>query len=421
MPIDSIQKKLLTLEKDKKSTVNQLKEDLFIRQLYTGRNSLETSLAETFSNLGIILEPDDNFIVLFGLIDRFQDFRKDYNEHERYLYKIGIEKIVIQGFSDEGIKVEAVNLHFNKIAFICNETGFSSLNRSIRNYILNKIQGKIHETYKVQFSFIISTSFPFDRLQKAYQRLVQTEKYKVFEKEECILHISEVLDAERNDFIYEDIFDRQLSDLIHNREMDESMKYLGRLLEIVSECSYKSFQVLLMRLNSLLLDLYFQYDSFGISNPAFDIFEKISTIFNVESIDEIFSQYESIIGTIIEMAKTVSVSRHKQLIDNINAYIEENSRDRNLSLKMVAHEFNFSSEYLGKLYKQHTGSSVAQYLKTIRLERVKKALTLSNTPIDILIQEEGFSNKSHFFTMFKKQYGISPGIYRKKRKPPAGP
>jgi len=65
-----------------------------------------------------------------------------------------------------------------------------------------------------------------------------------------------------------------------------------------------------------------------------------------------------------------------------------------------------------RIFKEYTGQSPAQYIRQVRLSRVKEALTNTSRPIRELAFEMGFENEDYFFTSFRRLTGMTPREYR---------
>jgi AraC family cel operon transcriptional repressor len=74
-----------------------------------------------------------------------------------------------------------------------------------------------------------------------------------------------------------------------------------------------------------------------------------------------------------------------------------------------------SREYVCRLFKKATGSTIGVYLNKIRIEHA--CSLLKNTEADIIdiALESGFENLSTFYHLFKKEIGVSPKQYRESK------
>lgn len=81
-----------------------------------------------------------------------------------------------------------------------------------------------------------------------------------------------------------------------------------------------------------------------------------------------------------------------------------------LSLNQLTAKFYMSKTYLNNMFKLHTGSTVNQYIISIRIATAKKLLQ-EGIPVSLVYEKVGFNNYSHFIRTFTKMIGISPKQY----------
>ena len=72
--------------------------------------------------------------------------------------------------------------------------------------------------------------------------------------------------------------------------------------------------------------------------------------------------------------------------------------------------------YLASSFKKATGYSPKEYLLSLRMERAKSLLEISDMTINGISNAIGYSDQLAFSRMFKKYTGISPTVYRDEHK-----
>jgi AraC family transcriptional regulator of arabinose operon len=82
-------------------------------------------------------------------------------------------------------------------------------------------------------------------------------------------------------------------------------------------------------------------------------------------------------------------------------------------LSKLAALVNLSPSRLRHLFKQETGTTPGQYLKTVRLARAELLLRTTFLSIKEIINQLGLITSAHFVRDFKRVYGTSPTAYRK--------
>ncbi len=75
---------------------------------------------------------------------------------------------------------------------------------------------------------------------------------------------------------------------------------------------------------------------------------------------------------------------------------------------------NLSASRFRHLFKEETGQSVNQYLRELRLDRAEFLLRTTFSPVKEVALRAGLSSTSHFVQYFKKRYGVTPSVYRKR-------
>ena len=86
---------------------------------------------------------------------------------------------------------------------------------------------------------------------------------------------------------------------------------------------------------------------------------------------------------------------------------------REVLLSEMARLVNLSPSRLQHLFKAETGTSLTQYLKSLRLERARELLETTFLSVKQVMTTAGLKNKSHFVKDFKKAYGMTPTEYRR--------
>ena len=100
-------------------------------------------------------------------------------------------------------------------------------------------------------------------------------------------------------------------------------------------------------------------------------------------------------------------------VEKVKVYIETHFKEE-LTRESLASEVFMNPDYLSKLFKKNTGSSLMDYVTKVRIERAKELLERTVLPISEIAIETGYSNTAYFTKMFKKYTnGITPREYRK--------
>lgn len=80
----------------------------------------------------------------------------------------------------------------------------------------------------------------------------------------------------------------------------------------------------------------------------------------------------------------------------------------------LSSRLHYNGEYLNRVMKKYTGKTLLEYGQEIYLEEARAMLVDTDKSITAIIEELGFSNRSHFYRLFEKKYGETPLDYRKR-------
>ena len=81
------------------------------------------------------------------------------------------------------------------------------------------------------------------------------------------------------------------------------------------------------------------------------------------------------------------------------------------TLEMLAAQVDCGAFHLSRTFSQHTGRTVPQYLRQLRLERAAQLLKEGRCNVTEAAMEVGYSSLSHFSKAFWEAYGCCPGLY----------
>lgn len=74
---------------------------------------------------------------------------------------------------------------------------------------------------------------------------------------------------------------------------------------------------------------------------------------------------------------------------------------------------NYSGDYLNRIVNRYTGMCLFEYGMTFCMKKAAQYLTETDESISAIAAKLHFSNRTHFYTLFKEKYGVTPKEYRK--------
>lgn len=106
--------------------------------------------------------------------------------------------------------------------------------------------------------------------------------------------------------------------------------------------------------------------------------------------------------------------RYNVVMDLCMAYIQANY-NKDLSLEETARRFNFNYSYFSSYFKKVSGLKFTDYVSKIRLQKAKELLRMTDKKVYDIALEVGYTNVQYFYRVFKKEFGISPDEFRKRK------
>ena len=163
--------------------------------------------------------------------------------------------------------------------------------------------------------------------------------------------------------------------------------------------------------------------------PADDSLERLHPLFNfmVEEIRKTepgsrfflkgaFSRFLRILHTpsLYCMDRVQSDASGQEYIYSKVCHIMEASRGR-VSREYLEMQLHYNGEYLNRIVKKYSGKTLLEYGQDIYLEEARRLLLDTDMSISDIITELGFSNRSHFYRVFRRTFGETPLDYRNRQ------
>ena len=115
-----------------------------------------------------------------------------------------------------------------------------------------------------------------------------------------------------------------------------------------------------------------------------------------------------------EIAEENSLHLQKDYVFRAMQYIEFHYGDATLCAKNVAKYLDLSTDYLSKLFKSQTHTTLSEYIRFLRIARAKELLYIDNS-ITSVATKCGFSSVQSFCRTFKSIEHSTPGELIKER------
>jgi two-component system response regulator YesN len=71
-------------------------------------------------------------------------------------------------------------------------------------------------------------------------------------------------------------------------------------------------------------------------------------------------------------------------------------------------QVHLNADYLTRIFKKETGSTVKEYITSEKMKEAKRLLRTTQLPVSFIAAKLGYCNFSHFSYTFKKVMGYTP-------------
>lgn len=112
--------------------------------------------------------------------------------------------------------------------------------------------------------------------------------------------------------------------------------------------------------------------------------------------------------------KALKHAEVESVVDKVKKYIALHLEDDELTRDKIAAQTFLNPDYLSRIFKRETGFSISDYLLQERIRMAAELITKTKMPISQVAGSVGYTNLSHFTTIFKKYMDCSPIEYRHK-------
>ncbi|HSR60274.1 MAG TPA: AraC family transcriptional regulator [Robiginitalea sp.] len=105
-------------------------------------------------------------------------------------------------------------------------------------------------------------------------------------------------------------------------------------------------------------------------------------------------------------------------LDTLTRYMESEKPylEYDITLQELSDKLGISPRNLSHVINKHFKRNYYSFINHYRLELAKKNLATSDLPIKEIMYDSGFSNKATFYSLFKKDTGLTPVQFRNSQK-----
>ncbi|MBO5737303.1 MAG: helix-turn-helix transcriptional regulator [Clostridia bacterium] len=203
---------------------------------------------------------------------------------------------------------------------------------------------------------------------------------------------------------------------IHNYRVNPKFKYCHKDLYLSEELMRKCCDLISDDLyECITADEY--PEIFRLSTSAISSVSEMMTPIMFEPTSKVNSAIHTSIVIYI-LGQYVAIKEH---FNNYPKWIKKLLRNLDkesfltLPIEEIVKETGFSHSYVSSQFKRYMGMSLKKYVNKSKLLVAAAMLSSSDCSIEDIVERLDFNTASNFINLFKAEFGITPGRYRKAR------
>ncbi|WP_308635319.1 helix-turn-helix domain-containing protein [Paenibacillus silvisoli] len=354
------------------------------------------------------------FAVCVLKVDEYRDFKSKLSAPEQSLLLFAACNIAQEIVGDfmPNVVTDMQGEHIVIVAQVNSNGWYEILHERLR-----EIQSAIHRYYQISLSaaLVHTASLP-EQISASYTLAQDNANYRfVYGKGSLITHemISNRLETVHLGPLTE--LEKKLSNSLKANDQNAIENHLSEIEYELSRLPYHHIVHAILHAVSVVVNTIREINTNSISQISLDTKRFYDVVLEQETLQDTIRAIGKLLNETSAMRQQdKQVQTNALLVETIKEIVESQLSDQNLSVALIADMLRISSAQTNKIFKEHMGLAIHEYLHEMRLEKAKALLEADNRSVNDIMLMAGFGNQSYFFRLFKKKYSVTPREYRLK-------
>lgn len=409
VPVESLVTDFTAINDEKRKNFYKNKQEILVGYV-TGGNLIS---AQQLKEYAFKIDFRRNVAMLLLDIDHFAQFCRDYNLHDRGLRKLDIINMTGEILSGQFL-CECVEIHECGILVLATPAGETGPENADIVKLAREIQQAIRNRLGLSVTVTIGRrDCPPTDICEEYQRILDASEYKIISGTESVILANEVHFKPTENFVFPAEKEKAMIDAVMQGQSAEAAGIIREITDDAVGFGSSGFNTTTLH---LLLSLDNAISVLRKNNGMaldFDFDRCLDEIRRQETVRDVLDVFIRLFDSISNELDKSRHERHARLLENVVEIVNLQYASADLCLESIAELVKISPYYLSKLFRKYKFVSLNDYINNVRLEKARDIILNQSDSISDVMKKTGFTSSSHFYTLFKKVYGVSPNQLRK--------
>lgn len=399
---------------------NDVLRNNFLERLIKGRVSDSISIREACESYGISFNYNNFLIIVFYIEDLNDNFLQRTSRQPEEIVQMSSSAVkrFIEQFSEKNMHRYIIEVD----GILCGLVNFDREYDPECKRELGDILSRVGEFMKTDLG--VYTTIAVSRIHNAlyeicdgYEEALEAIEHKRVLGGGQVVYHENIVKAEFNQGcnILDITEKRHFLNLVKEGDLKKARIIIDDIFNKYFYGQSLPSYIVRYRMHELINIIFAASKEFGLISNTLTInnLNLEDKLLTCRTVQELQRQINRLLIDVEELMDIKSKDSIPELKDSIINYIEENYSNVNLSVSMIAENFNITEAHISRLFKKQTGWGVLEYIHRARIEKAKQLLILQEISIKEISEKVGFYNDVAFIRVFKKYEGVTPGKYIK--------
>ncbi|WP_135556134.1 helix-turn-helix domain-containing protein [Paenibacillus cymbidii] len=264
---------------------------------------------------------------------------------------------------------------------------------------------------------VSSTHRSLEGIKSAYNEAMDAIEYRLIFGSESVIHYDDIQHRKQEHITGNERFrvkERQFANYVRAGDFQGAKQIIHELIGDTAFYAQVPVDIVKCNMFGLINTVITTIGEFNVvlDKSFLTALSPIDRLVNCRTLPQLDKEIRAILDEIEAYASRKEQIHENYLKDNTISFIEENFRNPDLSVSMIADRMQVSLPYLSKFFKQQTGEGLLEYIQKVRMQKAQEHMAKQDLSVKEAAALVGYENTITFTRLFKKYTGITPGKFK---------